>query len=273
MYPSHSYRLVARSLRFSATQSRRQRLSQIRLSTAWREKSTDTTTAVAIDSPKWLQEMNPNEPMDSKRLYRYLKLETFSETEFHDVFERIQKSQNPESSGSAFDELSAINEAQVLGYLEDRIQNLEEANDLTNVHDEEATAYLRHQFASAEAKRLLKFFEAKDETESPLTRERFATILHDTASSIDLKRTWPLTLSMLLVGSSVGIVTPAMPFVRANLGLTAGEYGLIVSAFALAKMTGNIPSAVFVERHGRKVRMTYASIVPMWLIDSCLLGT
>lgn len=189
--------------------------------------------------------------MDSKRVYRYLELETFTETEFHGVYERIKKSKNAESS--AFNDLSSINEAQMLGYLEDRIQNLEDANDLTNVHDEKSTAYLRHQFASAEAKRFLKFFEAKDK--SPLTREKFATILHDTASSLDLKRTWPLTLSMLLVGSSVGIVTPAMPFVRANLGLTAGEYGLIVSAFALAKMTGNIPSAVFVERHGRKVRI------------------
>ena len=44
-----------------------------------------------------------------------------------------------------------------------------------------------------------------------------------------------------------------MPFVVQNLGLTAGEYGLVVSAFALAKMSGNIPSAVLVERHGRKV--------------------
>ena len=47
-----------------------------------------------------------------------------------------------------------------------------------------------------------------------------------------------------------------MPFVVQNLGLTAGEYGLVVSAFALAKMSGNIPSAVLVERHGRKVRTT-----------------
>jgi MFS family permease len=41
--------------------------------------------------------------------------------------------------------------------------------------------------------------------------------------------------------------------------LTAGEYGLVVSAFALAKMTGNIPSAVLVERHGRKVSVDWLS--------------
>jgi cyanate permease len=142
----------------------------------------------------------------------------------------------------------------VLGYLEDQIQNLEDANDLMNAHYEESTAYLPHEFASAEAKRLLIFFEAKHRTGGGLTREKLATILHDTASSLDQKRTWPLTLSMLLVGSFVGIVTPAMPFLRANRGLTAGEYGFIVSAFALAKMTGNNPFAVFVERHEQKVR-------------------
>ena len=80
------------------------------------------------------------------------------------------------------------------------------------------------------------------------------SMIKKSASSLDFKRTWPLTLSMLLVGSSVGVVAPAMPFVRNNLGLTAAEYGMVVSAFALAKMSGNIPSAVLVERHGRKVR-------------------
>ena len=89
---------------------------------------------------------------------------------------------------------------------------------------------------------------------SELTQEELTSILKNSAKSLDMKRVLPLTLSMILVGSSVGVVTPAMPFVVQNLGLTAGEYGLVVSAFALAKMTGNIPSAVLVERHGRKVR-------------------
>jgi MFS family permease len=46
-----------------------------------------------------------------------------------------------------------------------------------------------------------------------------------------------------------------------NLGLTAGEYGLVVSAFALAKMVGNIPFAVLVERHGRKPYLVYSMII------------
>ena len=46
-----------------------------------------------------------------------------------------------------------------------------------------------------------------------------------------------------------------------NLGLTAGEYGLVVSAFALAKMLGNIPFAVLVERDGRKPYLVYSMII------------
>lgn len=51
------------------------------------------------------------------------------------------------------------------------------------------------------------------------------------------------------------------PFVVQNLGLTAGEYGMVVSAFALAKMVGNIPFAVLVERDGRKPYLVYSMIV------------
>jgi MFS family permease len=45
------------------------------------------------------------------------------------------------------------------------------------------------------------------------------------------------------------------------LGLTAGEYGMVVSAFALAKMVGNIPFAVLVERDGRKPYLVYSMIL------------
>ena len=37
------------------------------------------------------------------------------------------------------------------------------------------------------------------------------------------------------------------------MGLTTGQYGMVVSSFAFAKMVGNVPSAILVERHGRKV--------------------
>jgi len=63
---------------------------------------------------------------------------------------------------------------------------------------------------------------------------------------------YPLSLSMLLVGSSVGIVIPIMPFIVSELSLTATQYGIVVSSFAAAKLFANVPSAVYAERYGRK---------------------
>lgn len=91
-----------------------------------------------------------------------------------------------------------------------------------------------------------------------ITREQFVDALQDRASRVDWGQTWPIVVSMLLVGTSVGVTTPAMPFVVQQLQFTAGQYGTVVSAFGLAKMIGNIPAAVLVERHGRKPYMTYS---------------
>jgi MFS family permease len=52
-----------------------------------------------------------------------------------------------------------------------------------------------------------------------------------------------------------------MPFVVDLLGLTAAQYGWVVSAFAVSKLAGNIPAAIAVERHGRKPYMTYSLAV------------
>ena len=37
--------------------------------------------------------------------------------------------------------------------------------------------------------------------------------------------------------------------------LTTAEFGMVVSSFGFAKMIGNVPSAILVERHGRKVKL------------------
>ena len=87
-----------------------------------------------------------------------------------------------------------------------------------------------------------------------VAKQDFVEHLLASATTIDRKRLWPLTLSMVMIGLSVGVTTPAFPFVVQDLGLTTGEYGIVVSAFALTKLFGNIPFAVLVERNGRKVR-------------------
>lgn len=115
---------------------------------------------------------------------------------------------------------------------------------------------LRTEYVEAESLQLWRFLaplESKTNT-TTITESEFVERLTDSATSIDRQRLWPLTLSMVMIGLSVGVTTPAFPFVVQNLGLTTGEYGMVVSAFALTKLLGNIPFAVLVERNGRKVR-------------------
>jgi predicted MFS family arabinose efflux permease len=88
--------------------------------------------------------------------------------------------------------------------------------------------------------------------------------LRNNTTNIDYKRVLPISLSMILVGTSVGIIVPLMPFIAENLSLSPGDYGMVVSAFALSKFLGNLPSAILVDRHGRKPYMVYSlSLISM----------
>ena len=56
-------------------------------------------------------------------------------------------------------------------------------------------------------------------------------------------------------GTSVGILIPCMPLLVSQLNIPPSEFGLVVSAFGLSKLIGNIPSGYFVEKYGRKPSM------------------
>ena len=92
----------------------------------------------------------------------------------------------------------------------------------------------------------------------PIPLHTFEIALTEKASTVSTKALMPITISMLLVGSSVGIVTPVMPYVVENLGLTTQEFGGVIAAFGVAKLLGNIPSAILVEKHGRKPYLVYS---------------
>jgi hypothetical protein len=53
--------------------------------------------------------------------------------------------------------------------------------------------------------------------EGTISKDQFVTRIQESAKTVDFHRLWPLTLSMLMVGSTVGVTTPAM--VRVNKGL------------------------------------------------------
>lgn len=100
------------------------------------------------------------------------------------------------------------------------------------------------------------------------TKQQFYTAIHTLSSQIHYPTILPLAASMLLVGSSVGVISPIMPFLASKLHLTTYQYGIVVSSFALSKMLGNVPSAILVERHGRKPYLVHS----LWLVGLGVAG-
>jgi len=68
-------------------------------------------------------------------------------------------------------------------------------------------------------------------------------------------RIWPITGTMLVAGTAVGVVLPVMPMLVHDLGLSQAEYGYVVSAFGLSKLVGNVPAAAAVDRVGRRAML------------------
>jgi MFS family permease len=246
--------------------------------------------------------------MELPLLYRYLRLETFTEQELRDVFDRIRdagKRSSGRSSSSSSVIRTELYDDQDVDYTDDdessdeyyidahdlqkfflqRYSEFEqEFSDLYQTVPDDTTNSLRQQQAYRDTQAFLQVFSTDDKRTTNvntnddasldsstatllpfhsqgISERDFSRIIRVKASRVDLPRTLPITASMLLVGASVGVITPAMPFVVENLGLTTSQYGMVVSAFGLAKMAGNIPSAIAVERHGRKPYLTYSLAV------------
>ena len=68
-------------------------------------------------------------------------------------------------------------------------------------------------------------------------------------------RVWPLGLSFLGTGLSIGIIVPILPLLVEQLNINSSEFGVVVSAFGLSKLVGNFPAAQWISIHGTKVVM------------------
>ena len=88
----------------------------------------------------------------------------------------------------------------------------------------------------------------------PPSSEEFKQQILKLGEQLD-PRIWPLGLSFLGTGLSIGIIVPILPLLVEQLHMPPSQFGLVVSAFGLAKLVGNIPSAQWVEKYGRKVVM------------------
>jgi MFS family permease len=229
--------------------------------------------------------------MELPTLYRYLRLETFQEPELQAVFERIRSTdatadaaasatfQDYQEDDKDDDKSATINAHDLQRFFVQRYRDFEvEFSETYRIidDDEATTESFRQQQAYRDAQAFLRVFDNEISVDSSSTnpdsdivqgtptrisKADFWRVIRDKASRVDVPRTMPITASMLLVGASVGVITPAMPFVVENLGLTTSQYGMTVSGFGLAKMAANIPSAIAVERHGRKPYLTYSLAV------------
>jgi MFS family permease len=74
-------------------------------------------------------------------------------------------------------------------------------------------------------------------------------------------RVWSIGLSYLCTGLSVGIIIPCMTMLVSELQIPASAYGVVVSAFGLSKLMGNIPAGHLVEKYGRKPVMLGGSVL------------
>ena len=209
--------------------------------------------------------------MDSQKAYQYLELEKFSNDELQDRFRAIleSSSNNRETveaiHGVEEPEELVLKQSQLQNYMAESIRKAEEESEalLDDNHDVTYIDRLRMEYIEAETQQLWTFLNPNhnnNDSSIGLTESQFVENLTAAATSLDKQRLSPLTLSMVMIGLSVGVTTPAFPFVVQNLGLTTGEYGMVISAFALTKLMGNIPFAVLVERNGRKPYLVYSLI-------------
>jgi MFS family permease len=256
-------------------------------------KGATIRTTILTEIPKSQNKLRIR-PMEPRVLYRYLKLKTYSDEEFNLVFDRIVAiphepsfvNNNPISNDTLkiYDNIqesrkvdAVLTQDIIFQYILQRIREEEESeiqespssNKQILVDEYEFLEKERKDYAHIEVQRFWKQFEALLSSSATSTtssilpinsisKTQFCTALQTLTETVEYSKTLPITISMLLVGTSVGIISPVMPFIVDNLGLTAGQYGYIVSAFALAKIGANVPSAVLVERHGRKPYMVHS---------------
>lgn len=258
----------------------------------WRSTLETTAAADALAKPEVTKRLDPHvtigRPMEQRKVYRYLSLESFSDAEFDAAFDRIVRCQTRTSSSAPENSTniatiqhdyqveergpSVVTHDAMLHYILQRIHEFEEdhhrSGDTSKMpptqaakpNDDDELQHQRREYATFQVHQFMRHFDAPagSQHQQPLTKTHFRNTLRTMAEAVDYRKTMPITVSMLLVGTSVGVISPVMPFLVESMGLSTGQYGLVVSAFALAKIAGNVPSAVLVERHGRKPYMVHS---------------
>jgi MFS family permease len=190
---------------------------------------------------------------DKYYVYRTLGLETFSDPElrrsYREVFSR-------DSQGDLVTGLKV---------LIDKKDKTIEGEDELHRSAEQVAAYLMAK--SSPRKKSFSMFrwlaapkaDEKEEKVAPpdssekrsLSFDDFKARLRSSAEELDSKIP-EVAASAVLTGTSIGIIIPCMPILVQTIGMPPSEFGIVIAAFGIAKMIGNLPSAYFVDNYGRK---------------------
>ena len=160
------------------------------------------------------------------RLFDTLRLRTFSDDELH----------------AAFDARDADGDGNL-----DRDEITLLIKDIYHVDHANVCATEAEKVAD-DTDRLLEKWD--DDGDGLISRGEFEAHVKAHAEKLD-KRVWAISGCMLATGVSVGIIIPVMPMLVQQMGLSTADFGLVVASFGASKLLGNIPSGVFVDRHGR----------------------
>ncbi|GBG32803.1 Synaptic vesicle glycoprotein 2B [Hondaea fermentalgiana] len=163
------------------------------------------------------------------RVFDLFKLIDFDKTELSRAFDRLDKNKN-----------GIVEPEELRAYM----REIGRRDDRERVMSDKYIAEF--------AEQLMTKLDSRGEG---VTRARFNEVILGMANTVD-PRVWPITISMVLTGVAVGIVIPVMPLFVTKMGLSSADFGLVVSAFGLSKLIGNIPCAFLSDKYGRKRVMT-----------------
>ena len=205
----------------------------------------DTMTMAAVPS-------HETAPLDCQAMYKLLNLRDFSKEEIDASFASIAK---PNADDISLDDVET--------YLGQRYRQFDKEWMQLNSSHLPANTYRQtlYRRAQLDARSIHDLLLEYSSGEGKLTKSEYQNAVSSMAREVDYMTLMPLSASLLLVGTSVGIISPIMPFVAEKLALSTTQYGVVVSSFALSKMAGNIPSAILVERHGRKPYLVHSLLV------------
>ncbi len=174
------------------------------------------------------------------RFFRVLNLKTFSESEIvaahtilKEAHQRLYESANDQSARHTDRELCRI--AQDLKLVQHGLPTdlIFPPNNAPDVLDTSKTLL--------QPKNMQQVLPVSD----------FSARIRKVGEELD-NRVWPVAISFAATGLSIGIIIPILPILVKEINLPPSTFGIAVSAFGLAKVLGNVPSALWVEKYGRK---------------------